>query len=53
VDSDRSGTIEFEEFLALVTTKKQVSFEDDIHKAFSLFDKVIIVLQIKDFLCHT
>lgn len=40
VDSNRNGTIEFKEFLALVSSKKQVSFEEDMHKAFSLFDKV-------------
>ncbi len=40
VDTNRNGTIEFHEFLRLVVSKKQVSFEDDIHKAFELFDKV-------------
>jgi len=41
VDSNRNGTIEFEEFIHLVEGKKQVSFEDDVQKAFDLFDKVI------------
>ena len=38
VDTDGSGTIEFPEFLELMSENNEVS-EDDIRDAFRLFDK--------------
>jgi len=39
-DLNRNGTIEFDEFVEMMSHRmKTVSFEDDIKKAFDLFDK--------------
>ena len=39
-DTNRNGTIEFEEFVVMMSHRmKSVSFEDDIRKTFDLFDK--------------
>ena len=38
VDTDGSGTIEFQEFLELMSENNEIS-EDDIKDAFRLFDK--------------
>jgi len=40
VDSDQNGTIEFEEFLTMMTKKMAASStEDELSKAFKVFDK--------------
>ena len=39
-DTNRNGTIEFDEFVEMMSHRmKTVSFEDDLKKAFELFDK--------------
>jgi calmodulin len=39
-DSNRNGTIEFDEFVVMMSHRmKSVSFEDDVKKTFDLFDK--------------